>query len=775
MQCEIVYFAASAAFGITFSVQPSIYGLASIFAVLIYTGVKRRYQTVLAILAGFCFFYVYTAYYETHNVSMLQKGKIRSYGEFVDEPRVDGDSVKAVIKHENGESVAMIYKAKDINDQELFKNRYGGVSCLFEGELKEPKKAVNPNGFDYKSYLHQNRIYWIFVAERIGHCSAPKSPLAFLHLLRMEGNRHIEKVFPQQSAGLVQALLLGERSQMDQDTLDSYQNLGTIHLLAISGMQVGLLAALCYNLLLLIGLTHEKARIVLLFLLPAYGVITGESDSVMRAVYMAELFLLTKSLKFPLQPLHIIAYSFLFMLVLNPLQLFQPGFQLSFLVSLSLMLSSKFLSGQSFFIQTLSISALSQICSLPVILPFFYQISLMSFFINLFYVPYYSFVLFPLALAGFILSSLPGGIGNLPVSLFNTLIQWTDNLTEAIASHDPFLLLLGKPPDWLEVLYIISALFLCLSFEYKLKGLKRLLPYGGMGILLILHSILPYLSPYGEVTFLDIGQGDSIFIELPYRQGIYMIDTGGKVTFENKEKWRERKNTASLAKSVTLPFLKSKGISKIDTLFLTHGDMDHVGEAQTLLNEVQIDQLAVPKGFIRDKTDETIIQAALQKKVEISAVQKGDVFYQKSYPFYILSPAEWSESKNDSSIVIYAKIGGKSWLFTGDLEKEGERKLLQNYPDLHADILKAGHHGSKGSSSDEFLDALKPKTAVISAGKNNRYHHPHKEVLDKLKVRGISIYRTDLQGAIQYQFSGSIGTFLTYPPYDEVWKDSNEQ
>jgi competence protein ComEC len=134
----------------------------------------------------------------------------------------------------------------------------------------------------------------------------------------------------------------------------------------------------------------------------------------------------------------------------------------------------------------------------------------------------------------------------------------------------------------------------------------------------------------------------------------------------------------------------------------------------------------------------------------------------------ILSPIKLSESKNDDSLVILAKIGGLKWLFTGDLEHQGERRILETYKELRADVLKVGHHGSKGSTSDQFLKQLKPKFALISAGENNRYNHPHDEVIERLNKYGVKTFQTNLDGAVTYKFKGINGTFSVQPPYDSV-------
>lgn len=153
----------------------------------------------------------------------------------------------------------------------------------------------------------------------------------------------------------------------------------------------------------------------------------------------------------------------------------------------------------------------------------------------------------------------------------------------------------------------------------------------------------------------------------------------------------------------------------------------------------------------------------------MNVAKRGDILHIGNLEFYVLSPKEADKnSKNNGSLVLWMKAGGFSWLLTGDLEKEGEKEMMEVYPNLKADILKVGHHGSKGSTGEELIKQIEPKTALISAGEHNRYGHPHGEVLDILNRHDVKVFRTDRHGSIQHLFRGGNGTFLLHPPYDKV-------
>lgn len=258
-------------------------------------------------------------------------------------------------------------------------------------------------------------------------------------------------------------------------------------------------------------------------------------------------------------------------------------------------------------------------------------------------------------------------------------------------------------------------------------------------------------SPIGEVTFIDVGQGDCIFIRLPFNQGNYLIDTGGVLHFAQEE-WKKREKPFDPGESIVVPFLKSKGITKLDKLILTHGDIDHVGSSGVIFEHMQIDELIVGQTQEKSNAEQEIIKLARANQTKVTYAFNGLYWSQGKNQFFILAPEKNAKASNDASIVIYAKLGMKRWLFTGDIEKDGEEQLIQKYPNLQVDILKVGHHGSNTSTTDRFLKVVQPKVAVISVGENNLYGHPHKEVIERLEDDDIKTYRTDEHGAITFTY-----------------------
>ncbi|WP_191560770.1 DNA internalization-related competence protein ComEC/Rec2 [Metabacillus idriensis] len=768
-QGKLIYFAAAAGLAVAaakFPYHPIVF-----FLILIFISFFVFHKKTILLLGCFAvsvFFLLHFLAVDNSNATQFKEGPITFQGKVTDFPKMDGNQMKIGL-NVNQEDISAVYYFETEQEKMKFKHLQISTLCTFKGELKRPKHDTNPNAFDYADYLKYKGIHWVFEADLIENCRiGEKTLLEKIKSYRQKGILFISDVFPEQSEGIVQALLYGERSQISDDTNDAYQEIGIVHLLAISGLQVGILVAGIYYILIRSGMTHEKARLLLLFLLPIYGVIAGAAPSVLRAVGMSMLYLLTKQMKLKLSSIDVISITFLVLLFADPYSLFGVGFQLSFAVSLTLILSAQaFSKVHNRFYQLLAVSIASQLASLPIILYSFYQLSLLSLPMNILFVPFYSIVVLPLSLAAVFMRIIFPSLGSLLVSLVDFLLQVSNEFVLFFNSKPSFMLIFGKPSFLFLFLFtvVLCLIFIVYEKSYQLRDAQLLISL--MIVLLLFQHESELLVQEGEVIMLDVGQGDSIYLSAPHNQGTYLIDTGGLLTF-NQDAWKEKSKHFSIAKDITIPFLKSKGKRTLDKLILTHGDADHAGEAVKLLEEIRVKEMMVPFGFLRGEFEEEIIDKARLKGTRITVLKSGDVVNDPFLKMEILSPIELSESKNDDSLVIFTKVGGLKWLFTGDLEHDGEKRILEKYKELRADVLKVGHHGSKGSTSDQFLKQLKPKIALISAGENNRYNHPHDEVIDLLNKYRVKIFQTNMDGAVAYKFKGNSGTFSVQPPYDSV-------
>jgi competence protein ComEC len=245
-----------------------------------------------------------------------------------------------------------------------------------------------------------------------------------------------------------------------------------------------------------------------------------------------------------------------------------------------------------------------------------------------------------------------------------------------------------------------------------------------------------------SIEFIDVGQGDSILVRLNKGKDI-LIDTGGILKYENEFK---RANEFSIGSDLLVPYLKSIGIDNIDYMFITHGDMDHIGGAEDIIKSIKV------KNIYLNGSINTLEESLL--KYNPNYLKEKDVIEVNNITLNILNPGKYT-NENDSSLVIYFNIKGYNILLMGDASKQVEEDLINKY-DLNVDILKLGHHGSKTSTSNKFIENIKPIYGIISVGESNKFGHPHKNVIDILNNNNVNVYRTDYYGSIKFIFENKL-------------------
>ncbi|HBM3601449.1 TPA: DNA internalization-related competence protein ComEC/Rec2, partial [Listeria innocua] len=423
---------------------------------------------------------------------------------------------------------------------------------------------------------------------------------------------------------------------------------------------------------------------------------------------------------------------------------------LSYFVSFGIILSSRqiLVRQQSPFVKSLTISFISTMMSSVVMMYHFYSFSWVGIFFNLLYVPLFTIIVLPGCLGVFLLSIISPTLMKIPEYMLTFLIQLMESLTNLFAKIPHQTIITGRPNTIMLVLIIATILL----FFYQWQ--KKQFPIG----IFICFCLLCYFSSFnvtGKVSFIDVGQGDSILIQLPKNKGNYLIDTGGELLME-KEAWTKKRKPFTIGGSTLTPVLKSKGISSLDKVIITHSDADHMEGLDELQKNIAIKELIFAKGA----ENKAIMREALKTmpKVKQTIILAGAQWQVGQNKFECLYPNEMGEGGNDDSIVLKAILDNKTWIFTGDLEASGEKALLDK--SIKADILKVGHHGSKTSTSKAFANQVKPAYAIISCGLKNRFGHPHKETIDTLEEAEVMILRTDLQGEIIYTFGKGFETTL---------------
>lgn len=767
------YVAISVIFGIataysSFSIVPFL--IFGCYCLICFSRTSLPILSLIVLVFGLT--YVYAIYVDTQNHSMLSFRETNVTGTIQSTPLINGNRLSFQLGMESNETVQLVYKIPSRKLKEELKQLHPGMVCAFTGTLKEPPPPRNFYAFDYKDYLYKQHIHALFEVESTSNCV--QKDISFIHWLysvRQSAISYIGETFSGQSGAFMNALLFGDRQYMTFEVEEQYQQFGLVHLLAISGSHIVLLTAMCYFVSLRIGMTRESTTMLLLVCIPLYMFCAGTSPSVVRASIAAVIVLgaLTQAIR--VSGIDALSMTLMIMLFYNPYVLFDIGFQFSFVGSFSLLLSSsRLLASENGIVKnSMYLSVISQLTSTPILLYHFGYFSPYSILLNMIYVPFLSLFVLPMCVVLLIcivflpiVSQWLAHILSLCIHVSNVMLQMCEAL--------PFVrLTFGQTPPFIVMLYCMSIVSVLLSWEGLIWRKYRMLFLSSFFLLSICHYAFPYVNANGSITYIDVGQGDAILIRLPYNQGTYLIDTGGTLPVK-KEEWQQKKHEFSVGHDILIPFLQKEGVRMIDKLIVTHGDMDHMGAAKEVMQSIAVKEVVLGKKIKFSLPEQQIKQLAVQKNIPIRIVERGDSWKAGDAVFSVLSPEGEEKEDNDQSIVIWTKIGGLTWLFTGDLEEIGEKRLIQWYPELHADVLKVGHHGSKTSSSQQFLDIVQPKTAVISVGENNRYGHPHIEVLERLRERGIEVWRTDEQGAISYVFQGETGTFRSKLTYDETQK-----
>lgn len=639
---------------------------------------------------------------------------------------VNGEQLSAIGKAK-GQTYQVFYRLKSEKEQHFFKTASQTLVLKGKITLTPATGQRNFQGFNYQSYLASKGIYRIAQIERLDQVVPQKSlsPLAFFHQLRRRALVHIQTHFPSPMRHYMTGLLFGYLDKEFDEQSQLYTSLGIIHLFALSGMQVGFFLGWFRYGLLRLGLPKDYLFIVLLPFSLCYGLMTGWTASVLRSLVQSLLA------EFGIKKLDNMGITLLLLFLLLPHFLLTVGGVLSCSYAFLLCLFDfEDLSSLKKSIYTSLVLCLGILPFLTYYYGTFQPVSLIL--TAIFSIVFDSFLL-PVLTVFFALSGL------VIFSQINSLFEWMESFLTWIQSWIGQPLILGKP-SLFQFGLMIAVLILLFDFWKKPQFRICLLMIFGLLMVWVKHPLT------NEVTVVDVGQGDSIFLRSMKGETI-LIDVGGKVTFGTKEKWQESSQTSNAEKTL-IPYLQARGVSQIDYLVLTHTDTDHIGDLEEVAKCFKIKEICVSQGAL---TKPSFVKRLRTIKCPVHTLKAGDKLPMMGSNLQVLYPNKVGDGGNNDSIVLYGKLLGSSFLFTGDLEKEGEEELMVSYPTLRASVLKAGHHGSKGSSSEAFLDQLHPSLALVSAGENNRYKHPNDETLERFKERHIKVLRTDQNGAIRFK------------------------
>ena len=634
--------------------------------------------------------------------------------------QIDGNKLKITLKGK--EKIIIYYYFKT----EKEKNKYDkkielGIVLNATGNFVVPPKNTIPNGFNYKNYLKYHHISYYMTATNIKIIENNTSVLYYLK------NKLIKRIDRIDDTGYLRTFILGDKTLLDEDIEKKYQQNGISHLFSISGMHVSLIVGMLMFILNKVSYSNfYKYSVIIPFLL-FYLFLTDFGASILRTVIMFIIFAINKCFNLKIKRIDLMLIVLIIAILINPFILYDMGFQFSYSISFTLVIFREKISDiKNKWLQSFYISIICFLVSFPNCSYYFSQVNILSIFLNLIMIPIVSTVIFPMTLLTLIMPII--------YPIYKILIFLLEELNTIINNIKIFELILSKPLLFLVLLYYC---LIYLSFWKKQYIILFV-------ITVLLHKNYLFLDNSLLVTVLDVGQGDSIFMKLPNNKSNILIDTGGEIKTINEE-WKNPKNTFSITENKTIPYLKSLGINKLDYLIITHGDYDHMGEAINLVNNFKVEKVIFNCGSHNDLEKE-LIKILDKKKIKYySCIKELTIDKNK---LYFLQTKEY-DNENDNSNVIITELNGYKFMFMGDASVTIEKEILNKYnlPDI--DVLKVGHHGSKTSSSKDFINEMNPKYSVISVGKNNRYGHPNKEVLNNLE--NSKIYRTDQDGSIMFK------------------------
>lgn len=657
-----------------------------------------------------------------------------------DTMRESGDFITFIgtVIDEQQQKIQLSYRVQ--SEEELIqiqKLKGSSFILLASGEFKEPERARNPYNFDQAIYFKSQRIMGKFTIQKVKKIEIRHTWFNFLQRKRAAGILHVKEYFPDKLGVYVNALLFGYKDTTFSESQEVYQDTGLLHLFSLSGLHIQVYLGWIYYVFRRLGGTVQKNTCFLLIITLCYVLLSGGSVSILRASFLFLFRLIAKCFKLRLSGMDSFAVVLWLLLLLDPLILYQIGGQLSLWFSFLFIILPIYERKQGIFLYFMKLTIVS-IVMMPLTIWHFFQWPIFGMFLTLLFLPLFEYLLLPLVVGVFFLHNyLPTSV----LSFIDQSLIRLEQLTEQLTFGN---LIIGRPSSLILVVVIFFLLVLHVISFKRNDSLKRL----------FLSLVVPVLLYHGaafdfttSVAFVDVGQGDCILLKAPNGQENVLIDTGGKLSYQ-QESWRKRPRRA-YSDSNLVPFLKGQGIRTIHRLILTHDDTDHVGELANLAKHFNIQMIFIGQGAGR--AGEVRKQLELLKKQgviirEISAGQKITGYFE----LQVLAPLQKGAGKNEDSVGLVTEIKQRKFLFLGDLDLATEEKLRKKYPHLKADIVKLGHHGSKTSTSPLLLEQLQTKLAIISCGRNNSYGHPHQEVLTNLAKQRIDYRRTDEDGMIRF-------------------------
>ncbi len=637
-----------------------------------------------------------------------------------------------------------------------------GASVRLQGALQRMPMTRNPGEFDYGRYLRLNDIHGVVILKESDSLKVFESGASTFHGLvgRMQKalygalNRHHES----EHSSFIKGVVLGHREDISLEMKQSFMDTGTIHILAVSGSNVAVVALAFYSVFGLFRFPKMATTLAVIAALLGYMIITGLSPSVIRATIMAVVVLVGMALERKTDVYNSLAVAAGILLLWDSNYLFDVGFQLSFAAVLSIVyfypLFAAFIKripdwleeikGIDYVLKLFAVSLAAQIGTLPFTAYYFGRVSLVSILANLIVVPL-SGLNTLLGIATMLFSFVNDFAASSYAALNTVFVSFLLGFVK-VASQVPFAYVETNHVSLSTALLYYIGVFLAFNISNPSFVKKMAIAFLILANVLTFDQITTRAFPKLRVTMMDVGQGDAIFVEFPNGRTL-LVDAGPKI-------WHY-----DAGEKIVTRFLKRGGLTSLDAVLISHPHIDHFGGLQSVFVNLDVGQIIEGLAPADTGVYFNYMKAASERGIIRFQTGLGKVLtMDEDVRIYVVHPIgseDVASNENNSSVVFKLEYGNTSMLFTGDAETEAETKLAKRYGSfLRSQVVKTGHHGSSTSSSELFLRTVRPRAALVSVGLNNKFSHPSPEVLGRMRQDGIDVARTDEEGAIVFQSDG---------------------
>lgn len=686
------------------------------------------------------------------------------------------------VEVENGEKSVSV-KRIFVNTEKIPNVKIGNIIKV-RGKLRQFEEAANKGNFDSKKYYLSLGFYGKIEAGTIEVINSDYSGIRQgLYEMRMEIIERLEKLCSDNKGifsiinnknGIISAIILGDKTDLDSDIKELYSVSGIAHILAISGLHISFIGMAIYRLLRRRFRFIFSAAVSIPVVL-SFGIMSGFGISTIRAIIMFILKIIGEVLGRKYDAITAISLAGLVLLVQNPFVVCNSGFQMSFgaiiAIVLILPIVEEILNTDNKIIKVLSANFTISLVMNPILAWNYYELPTFSFLLNIVVVPLMSVVIVS-SIVGIFCSCIMFGFGKAVIFPGCGILELYTFLCNIINKSSVASIVVGQPKVTIIIVYYAILLVVLFGLknirtkytraekerniikketglvlekkakkERRIKGQNVKLRLACIAGFLLLNCLIYYIpNPGFYITFINVGQGDGILIH---------GDNGTKVMVDGGSTSEKQ-----VAKNCIVPYLKAEGIGTIDYSIITHTDKDHISGILEILennnsNRIRIKNLVMPDINMKDDTYNELIEKAKLKKINVLYIKKGDTLSLGKTKIKCIYPetTTTASDKNDYCTVLSVKNKTSKILLTGDISKEIEEKIKDDIEENYT-VLKVAHHGSNYSSSEKFLKKVNPKYSIISVGKNNSYGHPGNETMERLRKQGGVIYRTDEKGGI---------------------------